>query len=175
MIKIITVGAIKEKYLKDAIEEYTKRIKKYTNIELIEVKDEGLVEEGKAIALEAEKIKKNLSPRDYIITLEIEGKQLASEEFAEKLKSNLQYYFWSKAEHEIVISSFPVHIKKEEFNRLTDEFKKDTKRYGHEPYGMWICPDVGIKIDIYEQVMLNFSHVVNYIWLHKRSKDEKTS
>lgn len=85
MIKIITVGAIKEKYLKDAIEEYTKRIKKYTNIELIEVKDEGLVEEGKAIALEAEKIKKNLSPRDYIITLEIEGKQLASEEFAEKL------------------------------------------------------------------------------------------
>ena len=85
MIKIITVGAIKEKYLKDAIEEYTKRIKKYTNIELIEVKDEGLVEEGKAIALEAEKIKKNLSSRDYIITLEIEGKQLASEEFAEKL------------------------------------------------------------------------------------------
>ena len=97
------------------------------------------------------------------------------EEFAEKLKSNLQYYFWSKAEHEIVISSFPVHIKKEEFNRLTDEFKKDTERYGHEPYGMWICPDVGIKIDIYEQVMLNFSHVVNYIWLHKRSKNEKTS
>ena len=85
MIKLITVGTIKEKYLKDAIEEYTKRIKKYTNIELIEVKDEGLVEEGKAIALEAEKIKKHLSPRDYIVTMEIEGKQLTSEEFAEKL------------------------------------------------------------------------------------------
>ena len=85
MIKLITVGTIKEKYLKDAIEEYTKRIKKYTNIELIEVKDEGLVEESKAISLEAEKIKKHLSPRDYIITMEIEGKQLTSEEFAEKL------------------------------------------------------------------------------------------
>ena len=57
MIKLITVGTIKEKYLKDAIDEYTKRIKKYTNIELIEVKDEGLVEESKAIALEADKIK----------------------------------------------------------------------------------------------------------------------
>ena len=85
MIKLITVGTIKEKYLKDAIDEYTKRIKKYTNIELIEVKDEGLVEESKAISLEAEKIKKHLSPRDYIVTMEIEGKQLTSEEFSEKL------------------------------------------------------------------------------------------
>ena len=56
MIRIITVGTIKEKYLKDAIEEYLKRLKKYTNIELIEVKDEGLVEEQKAINLEGEKI-----------------------------------------------------------------------------------------------------------------------
>ena len=85
MIKLITVGTIKEKYLKDAIDEYTKRIKKYTNIELIEVKDEGLVEESKAIILEAEKIKKHLSPRDYIITMEIDGKQLTSEEFSDKL------------------------------------------------------------------------------------------
>ena len=85
MIKIITVGSIKEKYLKDAIDEYMKRIKKYTSIELIEVKDEGLVEEQKAIYLEAEKIKKHISNKDYIITMEIEGKELSSTEFAEKL------------------------------------------------------------------------------------------
>lgn len=85
MIKIITVGNIKEKYLRDAIEEYTKRIKKYTNIEIIEVKDEGLVEEQKSILLEAEKIKKYLTPKDYLITLEIEGKQYTSLEFAEKI------------------------------------------------------------------------------------------
>ena len=85
MIKIITVGTIKEKYLKDAIDEYMKRLKKYTNIELVEVKDEGLVEEQKAMQLEAEKISKYLSPKDYIITLEIEGKSFTSEEFSEKL------------------------------------------------------------------------------------------
>ena len=85
MIKVITVGNIKEKYLRDAIEEYTKRIKKYTNIEIIEVKDEGLVEEQKSILLEAEKIKKYLTPKDYLITLEIEGKQYTSLEFAEKI------------------------------------------------------------------------------------------
>ena len=85
MIKIITVGTIKEKYLKDAIDEYLKRIKKYTNIEIIEVKDEGLVEETKAIQLENEKINKHINSKDYLITLEIEGKEFSSLEFANKL------------------------------------------------------------------------------------------
>ena len=85
MIKIITVGSIKENYLKEAIIEYKKRISKYTNIEIIEVKDEGLVEPSKAIILEGEKILKHISDKDYIITLEIEGKELNSEEFAQKL------------------------------------------------------------------------------------------
>lgn len=86
MIKIITVGSIKENYLKDAIEEYKKRLSKYTNLEIIELKDEGLVEEEKAKKLEAEKIEKQLGEKDYIITLEIEGKEYTSEEFAEKLR-----------------------------------------------------------------------------------------
>lgn len=92
------------------------------------------------------------------------------EEFAEKIKSHLMYYFWSKCEYEVVISSFPVHIKKEEFNRLTEEFIADTEKYGHEPYGMWVCPDVGEKIDIAGQVMMNFEVFVDYLWSHKRSK-----
>lgn len=85
MIKIITVGSIKEKYLKEAIDEYLKRLRKYTNIEIIEVKDEGLVEEQKSILLEGEKISKYISQKDYLITLEIEGKEFTSIQFAEKL------------------------------------------------------------------------------------------
>ena len=87
MIKIITIGSIKEKYLKEAIEEYKKRISKYTNLEIIELKDEGLVEETKAVRLEAEKIEKYINDKDYIITLEIEGKEYNSIEFAEKLRT----------------------------------------------------------------------------------------
>lgn len=87
MIKIITIGSIKEKYLKEAIEEYKKRISKYTNLEIIELKDEGLVEEKKAVRLEAEKIEKYINDKDYIITLEIEGKEYNSIEFAEKLRT----------------------------------------------------------------------------------------
>lgn len=85
MIKIIVVGQLKEKYLKEAIAEYSKRIKKYTNIEIIEVKDEGLVEAQKAIKLESEKINKHINNKDYLITLEIEGKEYSSIEFAKKL------------------------------------------------------------------------------------------
>ncbi|MBQ2639651.1 MAG: 23S rRNA (pseudouridine(1915)-N(3))-methyltransferase RlmH [Bacilli bacterium] len=85
MIKIITVGNIKEKYLKDAIEEYRKRLSKYTKLEIIEVKDEGLVEKEKAIDKEASKIEKYINEKDYIITLEIEGKELSSLDFAKKL------------------------------------------------------------------------------------------
>ena len=81
MIKIITVGQVKEKYLKDGIE--------FTNIELIEVKDEGLVEIEKAKDIEGERIKKHINPKDYIITLEIDGKMLTSEEFSTKIDKTL--------------------------------------------------------------------------------------
>ncbi len=84
MIKIITVGKIKEKYLKDAIEEYKKRISKYTKINIIEVPDENY-DITKTLLKEKENILKNINYKDYIITLEIEGKELSSSEFASKI------------------------------------------------------------------------------------------
>lgn len=89
MIKIITVGSIKENYLKEAIEEYTKRISKYTSIDIIEVKEEGKLEKEKAKSLEGQKIIDKISPKDYVITLEIEGKQLSSIELANKINNIL--------------------------------------------------------------------------------------
>lgn len=89
MIKIITIGFIKEQYLKDAITEYKKRISKYTNLEIIELKDEDFGEIEKTLKVEEEKILKQISDRDYIITLEIEGKELTSIEFAKKI-DNIQ-------------------------------------------------------------------------------------
>ena len=89
MIKIITVGTLKEKYLQEAIKEYSKRLQKYTNLEIIEVKDEGVVEPQKAIEIESSKIEKHLNNKDYVITLEIEGKEYSSPEFAEKIRNTL--------------------------------------------------------------------------------------
>ena len=86
MIKIITVGSIKEKYLKDGIEEYQKGLKKYTDLEIVEIKDEGLLPAKQAMEKEAEKINKHINEKEYIITLEIEGKELTSEELSKKIE-----------------------------------------------------------------------------------------
>lgn len=85
MIKLITVGKIKEKYLKDAILEYTKRISKYTKLEIIELQDYDY--DNKQIVLEKEKenIIKHINSRDYVITMQIEGKNISSEDFAYKI------------------------------------------------------------------------------------------
>ena len=85
MIKIICIGSIKEKYLKDAIEEYTKRLNKYDKVEIIELKDEGKVEEFKSIEIEADKILKQIKEKEFIITLEVEGKEITSPELANKI------------------------------------------------------------------------------------------
>ena len=86
MIKIICLGKIKEKYLIDAIEEYKKRLTKYTKLEIIELKDQ---QTEKALKQEAEAIKKHLKTDDYIITLEIEGKELTSEQLAKHIDKTL--------------------------------------------------------------------------------------
>ena len=85
MIKIICVGKIKEKYLKDAISEYQKRLSKYTKLEIIELQD--INNNNINIILEKEKelILKAITEKDYIITLEIEGQELTSDELASKI------------------------------------------------------------------------------------------
>ena len=87
MIKIICVGSIKEDYIRDAIEEYKKRLTRYTKLEIIELKDISYDDIDKSIMLEGTDILKYIDNKDYVITLEIEGKELTSEEFAEKIDS----------------------------------------------------------------------------------------
>lgn len=78
MINIICIGKIKEKYLKEAIEDYKKRINKYHKVNIIELPDSNIDEEGK-------EIKKYLSKKDYTIALAIEGNEITSTELAQKI------------------------------------------------------------------------------------------
>ena len=90
-ITVITVGKIKEKYLKDAIAEYSKRLSKYCKLEIIEVADEKTPDNASEVvedsirSKEAERILKYVKDDAYIITLEIGGNQLSSEELADKI------------------------------------------------------------------------------------------
>ena len=91
-ITLITVGKIKEKYLRDAIGEYSKRLSEYCKLEVIEVADEKTPDNAsenvtEAIkGKEAERILKHLKDDAYVITLEIQGKQLTSEELADRIE-----------------------------------------------------------------------------------------
>ena len=91
-ITLITVGKIKEKYLKDAISEYAKRLGKYCKLEIIEVADEKTPDaSNEAIdnairTKEAERILKHIKDDAYVITLEINGTQLTSEQLSQKIE-----------------------------------------------------------------------------------------
>ena len=85
-MKIICVGKVKEKFFVDAINEYSKRISKYTKLEILEISDES--NESIAMKKEGEKILSKIKDNDYVVTLEIEGNILTSLEFAKKIDNN---------------------------------------------------------------------------------------
>lgn len=85
MIKIICVGKLKEDYLKEGINDYIKRINKYTKIELIEIKDSNIEDEEKEIL-------RYINNKDYIISLCIEGYNISSRELADKIDKTLINY-----------------------------------------------------------------------------------
>ena len=91
-ITLITVGKIKEKYFTDAIAEYAKRLSRYCKLEIIEVADEK-TPDGASEALEnqikekeGERILSKVPDSAYVVALAIEGKQLSSEELADKME-----------------------------------------------------------------------------------------
>ncbi len=92
-ITLITVGKIKEKYLRDAISEYSKRLSRYCKLEIIEVADEKTPDHASQIVEDAirdkegERILKYVKEDAFVVTLEIKGKLLTSEELADKIET----------------------------------------------------------------------------------------
>lgn len=96
-ISIIGVGKIKEKYLKQGIQEYTKRLSAYAKVDIIELADEKAPENLSEAEMEevkrkeGERILNALQSDMYVITLEIEGKMLTSEQLAAKMEDLATY------------------------------------------------------------------------------------
>ena len=103
-ITIIAVGKVKEKYYRDAIEEYAKRLGKYCRFEIIEVEDEKTPDKASEVVetqikeKEADRILKHVKEDAHVITLEILGRKMDSVAFAENIeklgtygKSHIQF------------------------------------------------------------------------------------
>lgn len=89
MIKIICVGKIKEKFLKDAINEYQKRLSKYTKLEIVELNDISNLNKNGIIEKEGLNILNHIKDKDYVITLDINGVKMDSVKFANTLSKTL--------------------------------------------------------------------------------------
>lgn len=88
-IKIIALGKIKEKFLKEGVDEFLKRLTPYSSVEIIElapieIKDENLID--KVLDEEGDKILSIIKPSSFVVTLEIKGKMFSSEEFSQKFE-----------------------------------------------------------------------------------------
>ncbi|BBE25269.1 23S rRNA (pseudouridine(1915)-N(3))-methyltransferase RlmH [Latilactobacillus curvatus] len=96
-IKVITVGKLKEKYLKAGIAEYAKRLSKFCKFEMIEVADEKAPESLSNAEMtnvkdkEGERILNKIKDKEHVIVLAIQGKQRASEEFAQEIQDLATY------------------------------------------------------------------------------------
>lgn len=89
LINIVCIGKVKEPFYRDAINEYTKRLSKYTKVNITELDDYKSDNKDICLKKESELILKNINTKSYIITLEIEGKQLSSIELSNKINDIL--------------------------------------------------------------------------------------
>ena len=143
MIKIICVGKLKEKYLKDACCEYLKRLSKYTKVEIVEVADSNIDNEVISLEKERDFILKNIREKDYVITLEIEGIELTSIEFASKLDkimiSNSNIVF-------IIGGSYGIHSEIKSRSNFKFSFSKMT--FPHQLFRVMLLEQIfrGYKI-----------------------------
>lgn len=97
MIKLIAVGKLKEKAMKSLLEEYTKRLKAFTKIEVIEVPDEmapqtlSMAEMEQVKDKEGERILTKVKEQDHVILLDLAGKMLSSEALAKHIQTTQTY------------------------------------------------------------------------------------
>ncbi len=93
MIRVIACGKIKEKWMREGIEEYSKRIQPYEKLEIIEVKDEKTndsnseADNTRVKNIEGERLLKNIKDDDYVILLDLKGKEIDSVGLSKKIDS----------------------------------------------------------------------------------------
>lgn len=155
-ITILTVGKIKEKYWKLAIDEYSKRLGRYCKLEIVEVEDEKTPDgasdsvEDLIKEKEAEKLFKYIKDDAYVVTLEIQGKMLDSVEFSEKIEqlgvrgtSHIQFVIGgSLGLHSTILkrSNYALSFSKMTFPHqmmrvvLLEQIYRSYRIMNHEPY-----------------------------------------
>lgn len=151
MIKIICVGKIKEEYWKNAIKEYEKRLSKYTKLEIIECSDYGNLDIVNILEKEKEEILKYIQEKDYLITLEIQGKEIDSVTFSEKID---EIFLTSSNITFVIGGSYGIH----------EDIKKNAKF--HLSFSKMTFPHQLFRVLLLEQIYRAFK-IKNHESYHK--------
>lgn len=151
MIKIICVGKIKEEYLRNAIKEYEKRLSKYTKLEIIECNDYGTLDVSTILEKEKDEILKYIGDKDYLVTLEIEGKEMDSVSFSKKLE---QTFLTNSTITFVIGGSYGIH--------------EDVKRKAnfHLSFSQMTLPHQLFRVILLEQIYRSFK-IMNNESYHK--------
>lgn len=143
-ISIITVGKLKEKYLKQGIAEYTKRLSAYAKVQEIEVSDEKAPEHLSAADMllvkqkEGERILAKISPDTHVIALAIQGKQRTSEEFARELDQLATY---GKSKIAFVIGG-SLGLSDDVMKRANDTISFSKMTFPHQLMKLILCEQI---------------------------------
>ena len=157
MIRIISPGKIKEKYLKDAIDEYTKRISRFQKIEIVEVKDYplkdnmSLIDEENVKTLEGKEILSKISD-DYVIALSLKGEMIDSIELSKKIES---IFNMSKSKITFVIGG-SLGLSKEVLDRSDYKLSFSKMTFPHQLF----------RVILLEQIYRSFK-IINHEVYHK--------
>lgn len=152
-ITIISVGKLKEKYLKMGIDEYIKRLASYAKIEIVEVADEKAPENLSEAEMEmvkkkeGERILSKISEGTYVYALAIEGKMKSSEELAEGLEKLMTY---GKSKIAFVIGG-SLGLHKDVLNRADEKLS----------FGRMTLPHQLMRLVLIEQIYRSFRIIKN--------------
>ena len=149
MIKIICLGNIKEKYIQEALKDYQKRLSKYTKLEIIELKDEK--DTANPLKKEKDDILRHIISKDNIVILDINGKQLTSEEFSKFINKELT----TNSNITFIIGSS---------NGLDDEIKRLTNK--KISFSLLTFPHQLFRVILLEQLYRGFK-ILNNETYHK--------
>lgn len=97
-----------------------------------------------------------------------ESQKKIEAEFNERVRRECLYYFWGKCEWEVVLTSWPPYITVEEIDRLNKEVEDHVKNW--ESPARVVSPnlDIDMKIDVYDQLQLNWNIFLQYVKDHKK-------
>lgn len=84
-------------------------------------------------------------------------------EFGDKVRKAIMHEYWSRSEYETIITSWPPYIDDRELDRLNTERNERIAKYG-KFYCAYCNLTVGVKVDVYSQIMMNWNHFIKYLW-----------